>query len=148
MLPEFFDGRNLPEGLHEANWVEFEERFGAGTEKRIQLCSRLRTMLESARHCGFRRVVVFGSFVSSKAEPGDFDLLWLMVPNFDRTQLSAPCRELLESNRSRERFGCDVMDAEDDSPFLKMFTSSALGMGYDKDTKTARGLVVLNLEEV
>ena len=149
MLPEFFDGRNLPEGLHEAGWGEFEERFGSSSEKRISLCRQLRDLLQRAKDCSFRGVVVFGSFVSAKLEPGDFDLLWLLARDIDRSLLSESCRELLDSSTSRDRFGCDVFDGEDGSEFVtKSFPSPTMGFGWDKETKTPRGLVILRMEGI
>ena len=75
----------------------------------------------------------------------DFDLLWLLGRNLDRSTLPETCRELLDSKGSRERFGCDVLDGEEGSPFVEFFASTQ-GPGWDHQAKVPRGLVVLRTE--
>ena len=148
MLPEFCDGLNLPAGGHRATWTEIKERFGVGTERRILLAERLLELLKQASHCGFRKVVFWGSFVTAKEEPGDFDLLWVLEKGLDQKSLSTGCQELLDASRSRERFGCDVLVCEDESTFLDFFISPDTGLGYDPVARKPRGLVILHMEDL
>jgi hypothetical protein len=77
-IPAFRDDGYLPEGLHEASEAEVIARFGESTPRREYLTGRLRRWLELARAVGARRVVIDGSFVTDKAEPGDIDaVVWL-----------------------------------------------------------------------
>lgn len=63
---------------------EIEDRFGKSTPRRRDLFIRLRLFVELARHCGPARILVDGSFVSSKPEPGDVDVvIWLGVKYFE-----------------------------------------------------------------
>lgn len=146
MLPDFV-GRNMPPGGHRATWTEVEERFGRSSEIRIHLCRNLRRMLETAKRCGFNGVVIMGSFVSAILDPKDFDLIWLTSTAIDRERLPFECRQLLDSAHSRENFGCDVLDCEEQSEMLE-FLIGPQGFGHDKHTGEPRGLVILRMEDL
>lgn len=63
---------------------EIEDRFGKSTPRRRDLFIRLRLFVELDRHCGPARILVDGSFVSSKPEPGDVDVvIWFGVKYFE-----------------------------------------------------------------
>jgi hypothetical protein len=86
---------------------EVGEHFGFG-ERRQMLCGRLLDLLRRARDCGFTRAVLFGSFVSSKEQPGDIDLFWTLPDGADTNDLGVPCRELVDTQHSKQRFGFDL----------------------------------------
>jgi hypothetical protein len=76
MIPPFEpDTGNLPPGLHEATWAEFETRFGYNAYRQT-LMAGLRAALEALRAAGCQRVCIDGSFVTTKPLPGDFDACW------------------------------------------------------------------------
>lgn len=63
---------------------EIAERFGKSTPRRKELCERLCSFVELARHCGALRMFVNGSFVTAKSEPGDVDVvIWLGEKYFE-----------------------------------------------------------------
>lgn len=69
-LPEYNDNGDLPEGVHEATLDEVVARFGTGSEQRVEVTARLRRILALASSTGgLDRMVVFGSYVSSKPDP-------------------------------------------------------------------------------
>jgi hypothetical protein len=72
-----FDGEsgNLPSGVWEATWEEFEAHFGF-TERRRGLLAGLRSALLELQAAGCGRAYIDGSFVTAKAEPNDFDGCW------------------------------------------------------------------------
>jgi hypothetical protein len=74
-IPEFDEVGQLPPGVHTASWAEVRERFG-GTARRQELLAGLARVLALFAEVGCRRVWLDGSFVTSKADPGDFDLAW------------------------------------------------------------------------
>jgi len=77
-LPIFQENGLLPAGLYAADMSEIEERFGARTKRRKELFERLQHFLELAKHCGALRILVNGSFVTARSEPGDVDVvIWL-----------------------------------------------------------------------
>jgi len=140
MLPAFHDGLNLPIGLYPATAQEVTEYFGKSTRRNL-LCMTLQKMLERAKGCNFRKVILFGSFVSSKESPGDIDLFWTLTPGTDTGTLTPECRELLDSANSKERFQCDVFWCFDEQDAIsRMSAMWALDRGGRK-----RGLVVIDL---
>jgi uncharacterized protein DUF6932 len=70
-----FDTGNLPPGIHFATWDEIVATFGS-TQRRLDLLSGLRRALESLRTAGCSVAYLDGSFVTAKAEPGDYDGCW------------------------------------------------------------------------
>lgn len=76
MIPPF-DPRsgNLPPGVYEATWNEFVSRYGY-TPHRLTLLAGLKAGLDALGIAGCSRAYIDGSFVTSKAIPGDFDVCW------------------------------------------------------------------------
>jgi hypothetical protein len=66
---------NLPAGEHLATWPELRDRYGH-TPWRRRLLAGLLAALRLLRAAGCTRVWIDGSFVTAKAEPGDFDACW------------------------------------------------------------------------
>lgn len=75
MIPPFQPNGNLPPGVHIADWPEFVARFGT-SPRRLTLLAGLRAALDLLRDAGCLSVYVDGSFVTNKAQPGDFDACW------------------------------------------------------------------------
>ncbi len=84
MIPEFdlHSGRAgiyvLPPGLHPATLLEVQDRFG-GNPIRKRLMSGLRLALAHLTNAGCTRAYINGSFVTSKPNPGDYDVAWEIV---------------------------------------------------------------------
>jgi hypothetical protein len=66
---------NLPPGVQEVVWEEFVARYGS-TPHRLALLAGLKAALDALHAAGCRRAYVDGSFVTAKAQPGDFDGCW------------------------------------------------------------------------
>ncbi len=78
-IPPFRADQWLPEGHHAATWEEITTVFGGepGSTRRETL-TRLLAWRDAARRRGLAgRVILNGSFISAKRNPGDFDLLFL-----------------------------------------------------------------------
>lgn len=71
-IPEFNELGYLPPGVYEATWSEFLARFGTNPH-RLRLATGLAAALRKLAIAGCRRVIIGGSFVTSKEEPNDFD---------------------------------------------------------------------------
>lgn len=106
-IPDFADGLNLPPGVHPCTWEELVTRFCNGM-RRQALCERMQRLFQQARDCGFVQVIVGGSFPTAKQEPGDFDIAWIVHPGVNKDAMSPDCLKLVESEKSKDRFGCDV----------------------------------------
>lgn len=75
MIPTFRRDGRLPVGTHMASWQEVEERFGQ-TPHRGRLLAGLLRAMRLLRLAGCGTIYLDGSFVTAKAEPGDFDACW------------------------------------------------------------------------
>ena len=85
MIPELVDGV-LPEGTHTCTMEEVEAVFGRfwRSDCRIRLTEKLRAFVEAARGLGIvAAIIVDGSYVTRKPEPGDFDLIVALKQGFD-----------------------------------------------------------------
>jgi len=145
MIPNFYDGRFLPEGDHAATWNEVVERFG-GNPKRKGFCDRLVRFLRTAKRCGFLRVYLFGSFISAKDNPGDVDLLWIHERDLDKSRLAKECQDLLDYPLMKDREDWDMFCCSDDPFVINYFMDC-----WRKDKgaeKKPRGVIILSLGEL
>jgi hypothetical protein len=71
-IPEFNELGYLPPGIYETSWLEFMSRF-AINRQRQRLVTGLAAALRKLGVAGCRRVLIGGSFVTSKEHPNDFD---------------------------------------------------------------------------
>lgn len=109
MLPAFNQDGNLPEGVHRATEAEVLSRFATTSARRKWLGERLRNLLEMARATGkLERVVLWGSFVTSKESPNDLDVLLVMAADFDLEQVPTDRRDLFNYAQAKIRFNADV----------------------------------------
>jgi len=78
-LPALREDGWLPEGHHETTWKEIAEVFGGKPgSRRAQVLLRLLEWRDALRGTGVAgRVILNGSFISAKTEPGDFDLIFV-----------------------------------------------------------------------
>lgn len=87
--PDFNDKGDLPPGIHQATLAEVIEHFGKGTPQRRIMARRLEHIYALVTQTGhLARFIIFGSFVTSKLDPGDIDIFLLMEDTFDASQLS------------------------------------------------------------
>jgi len=63
----------LPKGIHPMEWVAFGARFGWNQRRRFLQAGMYRA-LSNLRGAGCAAAIIDGSFVTSKDEPGDYDL--------------------------------------------------------------------------
>ena len=149
MIPDFVAGSgNLPPGIHEATWAELTARYGS-TPRRLGLLAGLKAALDALRAAGCTRAHVDGSFVSRKAEPGDFDACW-ETDGVDLDALDPVLLTFADRRRAqKQRYGGELFPADFDADgprstgttFLRFFQR-------DRDTGDAKGVIALNLEEL
>ena len=72
-IPPLTPTGHLPAGIHQASLGELTTRFGHGPA-RFTLLEQLAEAAPAMQAAGVRDVLVGGSFVTSKAVPGDLDL--------------------------------------------------------------------------
>ncbi|MBE0541129.1 MAG: hypothetical protein IH623_07070 [Verrucomicrobia bacterium] len=108
-LPEFTISGDLPPGVHRASWGELLERFGAGGDQRKACTWRLAHIYELARRTdSLQRFVVFGSYVTAKAEPGDVDVILVMDDSFRLEKCPLELRGLFDHAIAQARYGASV----------------------------------------
>lgn len=143
MLPDFYDGENLPEGNHPCTWEDFVVRFAYNDHRRV-LLERLSHVMATAKHCDFLFAVIFGSYITSKEAPGDVDIVWVLSEAVRTEELPNRCKQLLEHDRSKERFGCDLWYFTDSEGFLNRINTL---WGFTRDYPKKRGLVIITLAD-
>lgn len=94
-IPAFNELGYLPPGIYETSWLEFMSRF-AINRQRQRLATGLAAALRKLGFAGCRRVLIGGSFVTSKDHPNDFDG-WYESFGLDLNLLDALFLEDVES---------------------------------------------------
>lgn len=108
-IPPFLDSGELPPGIYSAKLTEMIARFGGETPQRQRLADRLERIFLLAKTTGhLRRFVVFGSFVTDKAEPNDVDVFMVMEDSFQAGQLTGDLRLLFDHQAADAHFGASV----------------------------------------
>ena len=109
MLPELNSDGNLPEGIHLATEEEVFLRFATTSARRQWLGEQLRNLLSLAKSTGqLSRVILWGSFVTSKEVPNDLDVLLVMAADFSLEALPEYCRVAFDHVQARLSFHADV----------------------------------------
>jgi hypothetical protein len=71
-IPPFNEFGYLPPGIYETSWLEFMKRFAIDPQRQ-RLAAGLAAAVRKLAIAGCRRVLIGGSFVTSKEHPNDFD---------------------------------------------------------------------------
>ena len=108
-LPDFDEKGELPAGVHTASLNEVVVRFGGGTPRRQEVTTRLLHIYELARATGkLGRFVVFGSYVTSKLDPNDVDIVLIMQDDFLLEECEERTGLLFYHDQAHETFGASV----------------------------------------
>ena len=108
-LPAFNEDGDLPPGVHGATLSEVLARFGQGSVQRCAVANRLTRLYQLAASTGqVTRFVVFGSFVTAKAEPNDIDIILLMKDTFDLAAVTGEAALMFQHLEAHARFGASV----------------------------------------
>jgi predicted nucleotidyltransferase len=85
------------------------ERFANFTARRRLVGMRLQRILELLAGVGqVARIIVFGSFVTNKADPNDVDLFLVMEDSFDVSAVAGEARLLFDHGSAQPHFGASV----------------------------------------
>ena len=129
MIPELAGGV-LPEGIHQCTLEEVSAAFGQfrRTDRRLRLTDQLERFVRDAQATGIvAAIVIDGSYVTAKDEPGDIDLIVVLRANFVFTEEALPMEYNIQSKRMvRKLYGFDIIPVTDGSEayrrFLKFFS--------------------------
>jgi predicted nucleotidyltransferase len=108
-LPTFNDEGDLPEGLHPATLEEVLRRFGVSTLRRRRVYQGLLEIHRVAKATAhLDRLIIFGSFVTTKAHPIDVDILLVMRDDFVLSDCSEETRKLFDHAEAETEFGASI----------------------------------------
>lgn len=103
----------LPTGIHDCTMAEVEERFGGfqGSDRRMRLFAKLRQYVEEVRFAGVALALILdGSFVTNKPDPGDIDLVLVLPADHDFGLERRPFEyNPLSKHRVRKEHGFDLL---------------------------------------
>lgn len=114
-LPLFRPDGYLPEGIHGCTEAEATFRFGSATKQRQRLVTRVRRWIDLARLVGARRLVIDGSFVTSKKQPQDVDAVMLIPVDFQVRVSNGDAAALELEQMFLTRQPEEIFAAEDDA---------------------------------
>jgi hypothetical protein len=144
VIPSFTSAGLLPQGIHEASWLEVVEHLG-GSSRRKHLLRGLLAGLRALRSAGCEVAYIDGSFVTAKLEPGDIDVCYESDSmNF---RLLDPVLKDFSNRRTaqKQKYGSEFFEAEaeavpDGTLYLDFFQLT-------KDGKR-KGIISLRLSEL
>jgi hypothetical protein len=152
LIPALYDGV-LPLGVHRCTFEEVQNLFGRfnRSDQRPRLTDKLRQFITAARNSGIvRAVVVDGSYITAKPEPGDIDLILVLRADFDLAQELRPFEYNIQSKRMvRRLYGFDVLPAIDGSVAYDRYISDFSRVRLDDPEQTTnqryKGLLRIEL---
>lgn len=108
-LPAFNEAGDLAPGVYCARLSTVLEHFGQGSVQSCAVADRLRRIYDLVVSTGrLARFVVFGSFVTSKAEPNDVDIVLLMEDSFDLASVTGEAVLVFQHMQADAHFGASV----------------------------------------
>jgi hypothetical protein len=118
-IPNLNEQGLLPPGVYDCSLEEIGERFGTfqSTDRRSRLYERLQEYLAQVRSANLAiAVIVNGSFVTSKADPNDIDLILVLSSSRDlRADLAPMAYNILSRRRVARHYGFDILVAREDT---------------------------------
>lgn len=108
-LPDFNDKGDLPEGVHQATIDEVISRFGVGTPQRQLATTNLLKIFQLAATTGkLERLIIFGSYITTKTNPNDVDIVLVFHDDFDYAACDDETKKLLDHNKAQKIFGASI----------------------------------------
>jgi hypothetical protein len=108
-LPEFNESGNLPPGIHQATLDEVADQFGDVKGQRNICTRRLLHLYALAERTGhLQRFIVFGSYVTTKPDPNDVDVVLIMDDDFRLEDCPIEMRGLFEHAVAQARYGASI----------------------------------------
>jgi hypothetical protein len=139
-LPPFDTQGELPAGIHQATMDEVITRFGTGTAQREFLMSYLLRIYALVSATGqLERFIIFGSYVTAKADPNDVDVFLVMAEAFNVDEMSGDTRVIFSHAHAQSHLRASVFWATRSTSITNV---DALLVGWQtKRDQTRRGIV-------
>ncbi len=118
-IPELNEDGLLPEGVFDCTLDEIGVCFGRfqKTDRRGQLFAKLCDLVDEERRAGLAvALMIDGSFVSSKPDPGDIDLVIVLPEGYNfAAELPPMAYNAISKSRLRRAYQFDVFVVEEHS---------------------------------
>ena len=100
---------NLPPGIHHTSVEELWVRFGNRGPQRAFVSECLRKIIDLATVLGkVERIIIFGSYVTKKPNPGDVDLLLIVPADFKIEDIPQEARVLFDHQRAERELNTHI----------------------------------------
>jgi hypothetical protein len=140
-LPHFDHQGELPAGVHQATIDEIITRFGSGTPQRQAVTARLLRIYNLLKTTGkLERLIIFGSYVTTKPNPNDVDLVLVLADDFDLQACDEETRRLFEHTEAAEEFGASIFWIRPSMLLLERLEEFIAHWQIKRD-RTRRGIV-------
>ncbi|MBY0514654.1 MAG: hypothetical protein K2P78_12160 [Gemmataceae bacterium] len=117
-LPAFNADGDLPPGVYPVTLTAALARFGHGSPQRQVAARRLARVYQLATSTGHvARFVVFGSFVTAKADPRDVDVVLIMDDAFDVGEVAGEAEVVFRHADADAQLGASVFWAAQSGAF-------------------------------
>ena len=144
VIPAFDADGNLPAGIHNATWDEFQAAF-SGSPHRRQLVAGLYLAATALKAAGCSRIYLNGSFVTQEGNPGDFDACWEQA-GVDPTLLDPIFFDFKNFRLAQKlRFGGEFFPATWNAQAPPSFRTFLDFFQHDKNTGKRKGIVAIDL---
>ena len=124
-IPPLNVGGLLPAGIHDCTVEEVRERFCRfqRSDRRFRLFEKLEVYLREVRLTSLVAwLVIDGSFVTAKEEPGDIDLIIVLKSDHDYTAQLRPFEySVISKKRVQKRHAFDILVAAEGTPELDRY---------------------------
>lgn len=108
-LPELGSDGYLPPGIHAASMREVLARYAIHTPARERCGNLLRLIVGNAKsYPTIKRVLLWGSFVTAKPEPGDMDYSIIVEVGHKAAQVAVEHHRFFVPVIARQHYGVDV----------------------------------------
>ena len=115
ILPAFDEHGDLPRGVYSLTVEEVVQQLGMATPKRRWLGQYFKRIVDLLRTIGeVERILLWGSFVTAKENPGDLDMLVVMKTTFERAKLQGEVALLFDYIQAKARFHADIFWVKND----------------------------------
>lgn len=114
-IPGLDNAGLLPPGVYDCTLDEVRQAFGVfqTTDRRPRLFDKLQALIQQAWATGFvAEIIIDGSFVTSKPDPNDIDLILVLNAGHDFTAELRPFEyNVLSTRQARKTYGFDLLVA-------------------------------------
>jgi hypothetical protein len=144
-IPDFNADGDLPEGVYSATLADVLARFGGGSRKRQEVTARLLRIVNLATATNdVDRLILYGSYITTKVEPNDVDLVLLMRESSQPETYPPDIQALFNHMRAHDELGASIFWARP-SMIFGMTVDEFVHSWQMKRKRGRRGIVEVKL---